>query len=85
MLTQEIWNKFLDDVNNNNVMDYTGAGDKVLENDKWHLGLLCNLLGNYLEEKSDILKILLEQGGLLDNQEEIPVAFFSFPDFVATS
>lgn len=79
MLTQEIWNKFLDDVNNNNITDYTGEGDKVLENDKWHLGLLYNLLiGDYLEERSEILKILLEQGGLLDNQVEIPVDFFSF-------
>ena len=78
MLTQEIWDKFLDDVNNNNTINYTDSDDKILENNRWHLGLLCNLLGSYLEERSEILKILLEQGGLLDNQEEIPAAFFSF-------
>ena len=81
MLTQEIWDKFLDDVNNNNVTGYTGANNKILENDKWNLELLLNLLArNYLEEKDEIIKILLEQGGLLDNQEEIPIAFFSFCD-----
>ena len=70
MLTQEIWDDFLDIVETKN----------ILNNDTWDLEKLNSLLrrDSYFErdEAPEILKILLEQGSLLANQTKIPNYLF---------
>ena len=63
------WDNFLDSVEEANIID---------ENDCWDLTKLNNLLDSsqFRNEKQDIIKLLLENGNLLDNQTKIPDYFF---------